>query len=72
MVYISRTLYTKGFFGSFLKSPTQMGLLSINNSVTNISRLCTFKRFNKYPRYKSSWGVFVPGVKPTLDEVKIL
>jgi hypothetical protein len=26
-------------FGSFLKSPTQMGSLSINNSVTNISRL---------------------------------
>jgi hypothetical protein len=43
MVYISLILYTKGFFGSFLKSPTQMGSLSINNSVTNISRLGTFK-----------------------------
>jgi hypothetical protein len=44
MVNISLTLYTKGFFGSFVKSPTQMGSLSINNSVTNISRLGTFKR----------------------------
>jgi hypothetical protein len=44
MVNISLTLYTKGFFGSFLKSPTQMGSLSIKNSVTNISRLGTFKR----------------------------
>jgi hypothetical protein len=43
MVNISLTLYTKGFFGSFLKSPTHMGSLSINNSVTNISRLGTFK-----------------------------
>jgi hypothetical protein len=32
----------------------------------------TFKRFNKYPRYKSSWGRFVPGVKPTQVKVKIL
>ena len=39
----SLTLSTKVFFGSFLKSPTQMGSLSINNSVTNISRLGTFK-----------------------------
>jgi hypothetical protein len=43
MVNISLILYTKGFFGSFLKSPTQMGSLSINNSETNISRLGTFK-----------------------------
>jgi hypothetical protein len=43
MVNFSLTLYTKGFFGSFLKSPTQMGSLSINNSVTNISCLGTFK-----------------------------
>jgi hypothetical protein len=43
MVNISLTLYTKGFFGSVLKSPTQMGSLSINNSATNISRLGTFK-----------------------------
>ncbi len=40
---ISLTLHTKVFFGSFLKSPTQMGSLCINNSVTNISRLGTFK-----------------------------
>jgi hypothetical protein len=31
-----------------------------------------FKRFNKYPRYKSSWGRFVPGVKRTQGKVKIL
>jgi hypothetical protein len=43
MVNKSLTLYTKSFFGSFLTSPTQMGSLSINNSVTNISRLGTFK-----------------------------
>ncbi len=38
MVNISLILYTKGFFSSVLKSPTQMGSLSIN-----ISRLGTFK-----------------------------
>jgi hypothetical protein len=43
MANISLTLYTNGFFCSVLKSPTQMGLPSINNSVTNISRLGTFK-----------------------------
>jgi hypothetical protein len=43
MVNISLTPYTKVFFGSFLKSPTQMGSLSKNNLVTNISRLGTFK-----------------------------
>ncbi len=43
MANISLSLYTNGFFGSVLKSPTQMGSLSINNSVTNISRLGTFK-----------------------------
>jgi hypothetical protein len=32
MANISLTLYTNGFIGSFLKSPTQMGSLSINNS----------------------------------------
>ncbi len=32
----------------------------------------TFKRFDKYPRYKSSWGRFIPGVKPTQGYVKIL
>jgi hypothetical protein len=48
MVNISLTLYTKGFFGSVLKSPTQMESLSINNSVTNISRLGTFKYMGSY------------------------
>jgi hypothetical protein len=43
MVNISLILYTKDFFGSVLKSPTQMGSLSKNNSVTNSSRLGTFK-----------------------------
>ncbi len=43
MANISLTPYTNSFFGSFLKSPNQMGSLSINNSVTNISRLGTFK-----------------------------
>ncbi len=47
MVNIRLTLYTKGFFGSFLKSPIQMGSLSINNSVMNISRLGTFKEGGK-------------------------
>jgi hypothetical protein len=42
MANISLTLYTNGFFGSVFKSPTQMGSLSINNSVTNISCLGTF------------------------------
>jgi hypothetical protein len=42
MANISLTLYTKSFFGSILMSPIQMGLLSVNNSVTNISRLGTF------------------------------
>jgi hypothetical protein len=42
MVNISLTLYTKSLFGSILMSPIQMGLLSVNNSVTNISRLGTF------------------------------
>ncbi len=35
--FYSVTRYTKDFFGSVLKSPTHMGSLSINNSVTNIS-----------------------------------
>ncbi len=39
----SLTIHTNRFFGSFLKSPIQMGWLSIINSVTNISRLGTFK-----------------------------
>ncbi len=32
----------------------------------------TFKRFNKYPRYKSSWGRFIPRVESTPCKVKIL
>ncbi len=43
MANISLTLYINAFFGSILKSPIQMGSLSVNNSVTNISRLGTFK-----------------------------
>jgi hypothetical protein len=43
MANISLALYTNGFFGSVLKSPTHMGLLSMNNSFTNISCLGTFK-----------------------------
>jgi hypothetical protein len=39
---INPTVYTNGFFGSFLKSPTQMGSFSVDNSVRNISRLGTF------------------------------
>jgi len=42
---INPTVYTNGFFGSFLKSPTQMGSLGVDNSVTNISRLGTFKEY---------------------------
>jgi hypothetical protein len=47
MANISLTLYTNGFFGSVLKSPIQMGSVSVNNSVTNISRLGTFKHKKK-------------------------
>jgi hypothetical protein len=43
MANISLTLYTNSFFGSVLMSPIQMGSLSVYNSVTNISRLGTFK-----------------------------
>jgi hypothetical protein len=44
MVSISLT-YTIGFFGSVLKLSIQMGSLSINNLVTNISRLGNFKTY---------------------------
>jgi hypothetical protein len=54
MANISLTLYTNGFFGLVLKSPTQMGSLSINNSVTNISRLGTFKTFAEHCKSISS------------------
>jgi hypothetical protein len=40
----SLTILTNRFFALFLKSPIQMGWLSIINSVTNISRLGTFNR----------------------------
>jgi hypothetical protein len=43
MANISLTLYTNCFFGSVLMSPIQMGLLSVNNSVMNMTRLGTFK-----------------------------
>ena len=39
----SLTVLTNRFFALVLKSPIQMGWLSIFNSVTNISRLGTFK-----------------------------
>jgi len=47
MAIISLTLYTNGFIGSVLMSPIQMGSLRVNNSVTNISRLGTFKAEKK-------------------------
>jgi hypothetical protein len=34
MANISLTLYTNGFFGSVLKSPIQIGTLSVNNNGT--------------------------------------
>ncbi len=38
----SLTIHTNRFYALVLKSPIQMGWLSIINSVTNISRLGTF------------------------------
>ncbi len=55
MANISLTLYINGFIGSVLKSPTQMGSLSINNSVTNISRLGTFK-YKTFSNAQSTYG----------------
>jgi hypothetical protein len=46
MANISLTIYTNGFFASVRKSPIQMGSLSVHNSVTNISRLGTFKYYS--------------------------
>ncbi len=40
----SLTILTNRFFALVLKSPIQMGWLSIINLVTNISRLGTFKK----------------------------
>ncbi len=67
MANISLTLYTNSFFGSILMSPIQVGSLSVNNSITNISRLGIFKcnishfipvnnihtslQYNKFSRY---------------------
>jgi hypothetical protein len=42
MANISLALYTKVFFGSAPKLPIQIGTLSIDNSVRNISRLGTY------------------------------
>ncbi len=68
MQNISLILYTKGFFGSVLKSPTQMGSLSINNSVTNISRLGTFKSLRKNIQRKIHSPV-CPPLQDTLSRV---
>jgi hypothetical protein len=40
----SLTILTNRFFALVLKSPIQMGWLSIINSVTNMSRLGTFNQ----------------------------
>ncbi len=76
MENISLILYTKGFFGSVLKSPTQMGSLSINNSVTNISRLGTFKtkKFCMvfYKSYPSTWYIGYLYVNPEVEPEKRL
>ncbi len=69
MANISLTLYTNVFFGSVLKSPTQMGSLSINNSVTNISRLGTFKVLRSRGRHLIILYV-VDGVAPCVCEEK--
>jgi hypothetical protein len=65
MANISLTLYTNAFFGSILKSPIQMGSLSVNNSVTNISRLGTFNIFNFFQGYRKafSWQPQLPTVE---------
>jgi hypothetical protein len=48
MTNISITLYTNKFFGAVLKSPIQRGSLSVNNTVTNISRLGTFNEMHGF------------------------
>ncbi len=45
MAIISLTLYTNSVFDLVPMSPIQMGLLSVNNLETNISRLGTFNPF---------------------------
>jgi hypothetical protein len=44
----SLTIDRNRFLALVLKSPTQMGSLSIINSVTNISRLGTFNKISNY------------------------
>jgi hypothetical protein len=51
MANISLTLHTNSFFGSILMSPIQMGSLSVNNSVTNISLLGTVNQIWMYRYY---------------------
>ncbi len=58
MANICLTLYRNGFFASVPKSPTQMGSLSVYNSVTNISCLGTFKLLTIDDRRKMlSWNL---------------
>ncbi len=62
----SLTIHTNRFFALVLKSPIQMGWLSIINSVTNISRLGTFNPwfyFRAVPfnllsegKFEETWG----------------
>jgi hypothetical protein len=59
MANISLTLYTDGFFGSVLKSPSQMGSLSIHNSVTNISPLGTFSPDFHLSYWSAAFGRFL-------------
>jgi hypothetical protein len=63
----SLTIHTNRFFALVLKSPLQMGWLSIINSVTNISRLGTFNTYRTVPRHRFknfniSW-IFLMDVK---------
>ncbi len=51
MVDNSLTIDRNRFFALVLKSPIQRGSLSIINSVTNISRLGTFKELQKTVKY---------------------
>jgi hypothetical protein len=64
---INPTVYTNGFFGSFLKSPTQMGLLSVNNSVTNISRLGTFKE-KVFANFNISHSIAAAGLRMQTEQ----
>jgi hypothetical protein len=66
MANISLTLYTNGFIGSVLMSPIQMGSLRVNNSVTNISRLGTFKGTLVKPQ-KGGWWVDTGIIRTVLN-----